>query len=98
MYCDPPYLITTAAYNDGNRGFKNWGNEEEKQLYLLLDELHRKNIKFALSNTLTHKGRQNDILAEWSKNYTVIKIESDYSNSNYHTKRDSSEEVLIVNY
>lgn len=98
VYCDPPYLITTAAYNDGNRGFKNWGNEEEKQLYLLLDELHRKNIKFALSNILTHKGRQNDILAEWSKNYTVIKIESDYSNSNYHTKRDSGEEVLIVNY
>ena len=22
IYCDPPYLITTGSYNDGNRGFK----------------------------------------------------------------------------
>ena len=27
VYCDPPYLITTGSYNDGNRGFKNWTEE-----------------------------------------------------------------------
>ena len=24
VYCDPPYLITTGSYNDGNRGIKDW--------------------------------------------------------------------------
>ena len=27
VYCDPPYLITTGSYNDGNRGFKNWSEK-----------------------------------------------------------------------
>ena len=27
VYCDPPYLITTGSYNDGNRGFKDWNEE-----------------------------------------------------------------------
>ena len=31
-YCDPPYLITTASYNDGKRGFKGWNEELELNL------------------------------------------------------------------
>ena len=41
IYCDPPYLITTGSYNDGNRGFKNWGEMEEKKLYNFLDKMYR---------------------------------------------------------
>ena len=33
VYCDPPYLITCGTYNDGKRGFKGWGEREEKTLY-----------------------------------------------------------------
>ena len=29
VYCDPPYLITTGSYNDGNRGFKDWKEKQE---------------------------------------------------------------------
>ena len=32
IYCDPPYLITTGSYNDGNRGFQDWNREKELQL------------------------------------------------------------------
>lgn len=39
VYCDPPYLITTGTYNDGKRGFKGWGINEEKLLLKKLDEL-----------------------------------------------------------
>ena len=98
VYCDPPYLITTGSYNDGNRGFKDWKEEEELKLYDMLDNLNDKHIKFALSNVIEHKGKENKLLKEWSKKYKVIYLTSDYSNSSYNTKRDKSIEVLIVNY
>ena len=98
VYCDPPYLITTGSYNDGNRGFKDWKEEEEIQLYKVLDELNKRKVKFALSNVIEHKGKENILWKEWSKKYKTIYLTSDYSNSSYNTKRDKSIEVLIINY
>lgn len=98
VYCDPPYLITTGSYNDGNRGFKDWNEKEEYQLYSLLDNLNQQNIRFALSNVLSHKGVNNEILLKWSKKYRTIRLDFDYSNSSHNTKKGGSEEVLIVNY
>lgn len=98
VYCDPPYLITTGSYNDGNRGFKDWGKQEEQQLYELLDEINDRNIKFAFSNVLMHKGLSNESLLEWSKKYRIIHLNNNYSNSSYNTKRGESDEVLIINY
>ena len=98
VYCDPPYLITTGSYNDGNRGFKDWKEEQEIKLYKLLDELHRKEVRFALSNVLTHKGIKNEILCEWAKRYVITALEFDYSNSSYNTKKGDSVEVLITNF
>jgi len=98
VYCDPPYLITNGSYNDGNRGFKNWSEAQEVALYALLDRLHKKGIRFALSNVLEHKGTRNDMLLDWCKNYVVTPIKNDYSNSSYNTRRGESSEVLVTNY
>lgn len=98
VYCDPPYLITTGSYNDGNRGFKDWNEQQEIKLLNLLDELNKRNIKFALSNVLTHKGKENKILIDWSKKYKVCYLNHNYSNSSHNTKKGYSEEVLITNY
>ena len=103
VYCDPPYLITTGSYNDGNRGFKDWRINEEKQLLNLLDDLNKNNIKFALSNVTVHDGKINDLLLDWieKNNYTVININSDYTNANYHKKNrknNKNQEVLVVNF
>jgi adenine-specific DNA-methyltransferase len=98
VYCDPPYLITTGSYNDGNRGFRDWKDERETALYALLDRLHRQGVRFALSNVLTHKGVRNGILLDWCKRYVVTPIENDYSNSSYNTQGGESAEVLITNY
>ena len=98
IYCDPPYLITTGSYNDGNRGFKDWKEEEELKLYSFLDKANEKNIKFALSNVIEHKGKENVLLKEWSKKYKTIYLDNDYSNSSYNTKKGTSKEVLIINY
>lgn len=103
VYCDPPYLITTGTYNDGKRGFTGWNDNEEIKLLNILSQLNEKNIKFGLSNVLTHKGKQNDILIEWVEcnNFYVAHLNKNYSNSNYHTSDRSSQntdEVLITNY
>jgi DNA adenine methylase len=104
IYCDPPYLITTGTYNDGKRGFTGWNEEQEKILLDILEELHQRNIKFALSNVLIHKGKENIILNEWVKKNSFIKINyinANYSNSNYQTiirGKNESIEVLLTNY
>ena len=98
VYADPPYLITTGSYNDGNRGFVNWTEKQEKQLYSLLDNLSKNKIKFALSNVLEHKGVKNNLLIEWSQKYNIHHLNYSYSNSSHNTKHLNSDEVLITNY
>lgn len=99
VYCDPPYLITTGSYNDGNRGIKDWTIEDEKKLLDILDDLNSRGIKFALSNVLVANDKKNEILTEWSKKYTVYIIENSFNNSNYRRKKkDDIIEVLITNY
>ena len=99
VYADPPYLITCATYNEQG----GWNDDLENALYIYLDELNAHNIRFALSNVLTSKGKVNNILREWLANnpqYICHHLNYNYSNSNYHTldRRTGSDEVLITNY
>lgn len=100
VYVDPPYLITCAAYNEKN----GWNKTDEVDLLSFLDNLDAHNIRFALSNVLRSKGKENNILLEWlndnATRYKTIRLDYNYSNSNYHTKdkTPNSEEVLIINY
>ena len=99
VYCDPPYLITTGSYNDGNRGIKDWTVDDEKNLLNILDDLNSRGVKFALSNVLVANDKKNDILTEWSKKYTIYIIKNTFNNSNYRRKsKDDTIEVLITNY
>lgn len=98
VYCDPPYLITTGSYNDGNRGFKDWTKHEEKALLETLDGLDKRGLKFALSNVTEHKGLKNEMLIEWAQKYHTHYLNFNYSNSSHNTKRATSVEVLITNY
>ena len=100
VYADPPYLITCATYNEQG----GWNEADEHDLLDFLNDLHKNNIKFALSNVLRSKGKENSILIDWtqrnSDKYKVINLNYSYNNSNYQTKNKSevTEEVLIVNY
>jgi DNA adenine methylase Dam len=96
VYCDPPYLITCATYNEKD----GWNEQCETDLLDLLDRLNSKSVKFALSNVLFSKGKTNDLLIEWSKKYNVHHLDYTYQNCNYHTKDKSSkpDEVLITNF
>lgn len=100
VYVDPPYLITCATYNEQG----GWSETDEKDLLRFLDSLNEKGLRFALSNVLRSKGKENTILIEWlNKNkdkYRAVSLNYSYSNSNYQTKdkTSNSEEVLIINY
>lgn len=96
VYCDPPYLITIAAYNENG----GWTEKDELDLLNKLDNLNENNIRFALSNILEGKGKSNDILKEWSKKYNIHYLSHTYSNCNYQKKdKESSDiEVLITNF
>lgn len=90
-------MITCATYNE--RG--TWNEKTEADLLKLLDNLNEMNIKFALSNVLYNKGKQNDMLIEWSNNkYKIHHLDYTYQNCNYHTKDkiNKPDEVLITNF
>ena len=91
VYCDPPYLVTDANYNN------EWDKQEFTKLLILLDQLNEKGIKWGLSEVIFHKGKENDVLREWMNKYKVHYINSDYSNCNYQTS-GSSVEVYVFNY
>lgn len=97
VYCDPPYLITTAFYNENN----GWSESDEKELLNMLSEANNKNINFALSNVLKKDGEKNDILDEWIKENRFNKNDIDYSyrSASYNkiNRNAGEEEVLITN-
>lgn len=97
VYIDPPYFLATAAYNENNA----WSLQDELDLLEFLSILDSKQIRFALSNVVFHKGKEHRILQEWLKKNKQIKtysLDFSYKNCNYQTKRIDSKEVLITNY
>lgn len=98
FYCDPPYLITQATYNE--RG--GWSERDERDLLHFLERVHSSGRKFALSNVMEAKGAVNRILAEWSTfpDFRTHKLEMSYRNANYRRRHKSSAtlEVLITNF
>lgn len=96
VYLDPPYLISTASYNENGA----WNENDEYDLLKLLDQLDEKGINFALSNVLKHKGVDNQILQDWARKYNTHILNYNYNNSNYQSVASNHEtvEVLITNY
>lgn len=98
FYCDPPYLLGDASYNENG----GWDEENEKRLLAFLKSVSDKGFKFALSNVVEHKGRKNDLLLSWAldNKFNIIYLVKSYSNSNYQIKDkdQKTSEVLITNY
>lgn len=97
VYCDPPYLITCATYNEQD----GWNETAERKLYELLDKLNEKGVKFALSNVLYNKGKENEILKEWCQKYNTYHLDKTYSNCSYHAidrDKTTTDEVLVTNF
>lgn len=95
IYCDPPYLITCGAYNDGKRGFNGWDEKQDRELLEFLLRMHKRGIRFMLSNILEHDGIKNDYLIKWisDNGFKVVK-----NNKMTLRNRQDRQEVIIINY
>lgn len=93
FYFDPPYLITTAEYNDGKRGLKGWNSDMEAELLLYLTKLDSMGHYFMLSNVIEHQGKINNLLQEWIETHGYVVVDIGKTGSRYPRK-----EVLIKNF
>lgn len=98
LYLDPPYINSTAIYNE-NRAFGGWTEEDDEKLFNELDRLTKIGVKWAYSNVFKIKGNNNTHIKEWAQknNYTVIYFE-DKEYSSLGKGNAEAEEVFIINY
>lgn len=97
VYIDPPYFLGRASYNEN----KAWDKDDELDLLDLLKKLDDRDIKFALSNVIFHKNKEQEILTQWLKNNPQFRIEFlnfSYKNCNYQAKNSYTQEILLRNY
>ena len=93
FYFDPPYLITTAEYNDGKRGIEGWNADSEAKLLYFLQKLDEKGYYFMLNNVLEHQGKTNNLLKEWISTHKYNMIEIGKTGVRYPRT-----EVLVKNF
>lgn len=93
FYFDPPYLITTAEYNDGKRGLKGWDSDMEAELLSFLRKIDKNGQYFMLSNVIEHQGKVNHMLKEWVATHGYAVVEIGKTGSRYPRT-----EVLVKNF
>lgn len=93
VYLDPPYL-GTSQYKT------KWTEDDEKELYIILDELNDKGVKFALSNFADGKNHTNEYLSKWCGKYNIHNLNDNHFRLNAisENKNLGRQEILITNY
>jgi len=96
VYLDPPYLNTTAVYNEKG-AFGNWDRECDLRLFGILDELNGRNVRFGMSNVFVCRGRENTHLIEWcnDRGYQVHHLDRNYNP--FSRGSSYNDEVYITN-
>lgn len=95
IYLDPPYLDTTATYNENN----GWNLDDELNLYGFCEKLNKANIKWGLSNVFENKGKTNDRLIRWCEqnNWNVYTFDK-FTYTACGKGNSQAKEVFICNY
>lgn len=100
VYFDPPYLNTTATYNEHwGDSLYTWSAEWEQKLRDRCEKLDNNDIPFALSNVFANKSFVNTDLMNWCEenNFRV----HHFGNHTYTAcgkGNSQTDEVLIMNY
>ena len=95
VYLDPPYLDTTATYNENG----GWTIKDEQDLYNICEELDSNGIKFGMSNVFMNKGKTNDKLIEWcNKNKWNVYTFDKFTYTACGKGNSNGKEVFIKNY
>lgn len=95
VYLDPPYLNTTAVYNENG----GWSEKDEDDLYEVCEKLNKNGIKFGLSNVFSNKNIENTKLIDWcNKNNWNVYAFDKISYSACGKGNSNAKEVFITNY
>lgn len=95
FYFDPPYLGTTATYNENN----GWNETDEQDLYDVLEFLTENGSKWVMSNVINNKGKVNQMLIDWiDKNKFNVHTFDGFTYSACGKGNSEAKEVLITNY
>ena len=95
VYLDPPYLDTTATYNEKG----GWTIKDEQDIYNICEELNDNGIKFGMSNVFANKGRTNDNIIEWcNKNKWEVYTFDKFTYYACGKGSANTKEVFIRNY
>ena len=97
IYLDPPYLNTTAIYNE-NRAFGGWNIDNDYEMFELLEKLNKKGIKWGMSNVFENRKIKNQHLIDWCirNNWNINHLDINYSSLG--KGNNESDEVYICNY
>lgn len=95
VYLDPPYIGTTATYNENG----GWTDKDDKDLMKFCEFLNDIGVKFAMSNVFYNKGIENSKLIEWTikNNFKVHKF-NNFTYCACGKGNSNTLEVLIMNY
>lgn len=95
IYLDPPYLNTTATYNENN----GWNVDNENSLYSMCEKFNDQHIKWGMSNVFENKGQINQKLIDWcNKNNWNVYTFDNRTYSACGKGNSNAKEVYICNY
>lgn len=98
FFVDPPYSAAVSKHPYRIGGLK-WGDDDDRKLFKILDEIHENHGKFVFTNVFRNNGMENKPLQEWAKKYKVHHVGVDYSNCNYQRlNKGDTDEVIIYNF
>lgn len=92
VYFDPPYHPISDSSNFTGYVAGGWGEDEQKRLRDLCDQLTDKGVKFLLSNSSA------PLIYDLYNKYQIKTIKAARSINSVGTKRGDVDEVLIKNY
>jgi len=92
VYLDPPYdpVSDTSSFTGYSKG--GFSRNEQIRLRECCDELHKRGIKFMLSNSAT------DFIKEQYANYNIIIVQAKRAINSDGAKRGEVDEVVVRNY
>lgn len=96
FFVDPPYIISDDIYSR-SYGLK-WTQQDEINLYKMLDDINIRGGKFMLTNQLTKGNQTNNLLQEFSEKYKVIDTNVDFAGCSYQHSKKNTQEIIVKNY
>ena len=92
IYLDPPYHPLSESSNFTGYIQGGWGEKEQINLKNACDKLHKKGVKFLLSNSSTN------FIKDLYKDYNITIVKANRTINSNGADRGEVDEVLIKNY